>query len=237
MKPHKLSTILLTCSLVFLECAASYAKQPSHSVRTSILDNPYVVLAEDPKEKSLYGYVAALRTAPDRTDECKFFFKGEPFRNGISRLLIADTTIYRSPSATQSRGLAHGVIKNVDDKHVLEISDADRLGNCDWILGFIGEPSVSQKGKNFKISVNGEENGDWNSLAVICNKKAHFFSEPNEQKKRKAFVVAGDLIYVYEQTADWYYAKYSYGRSETVGWIKKVDTIQIQGGKIAPGCN
>lgn len=237
MKQQKILKAFLTLTIAFTGCTTAHAKTPSHSIRSSILDNPYMVLADDPKNNLLHGFVAALRTAPGRTDECKFFFRGEPFKNGTARISIADAARYRAPSSPAGSDVVHGVITTVGKKYVLEISNPEKIGDCDWILGFIGGPSVLQKGTSFQLTFLGEESGDWNSLAVICRKRAHFYSAPAEQKKRKAFVVAGDFVYVFDEIGDWYYAKFSDGRSETVGWIRKADTVQLQGDKILSACN
>lgn len=237
MKQQKTLKAFLTLVIVFTGCAISHAKNPSHSIRSSILDNPSMVLAEDPKNNHIHGFVTALRTAPGRTDECKFFFRGEPFKNGTSRISITDAVRYRAPKTPGGGDIVHGVITNVGKKYVLDVSNPEKIGDCDWILGFIGGPAVFQKGNSFQINFLGDESGDWNSLAIICRKRAHFYAEPTEQRKRKAFVVAGDLVYVFDETADWYYAKFLHGRSETVGWIKKADTVQLQGDKILSACN
>jgi hypothetical protein len=42
-----------------------------------------------------------------------------------------------------------------------------------------------------------------------------------------AYVIKGDVIYIYDEDAAWYYVKYRNGKNETAGWIKKTDTLQI----------
>ncbi|MCC2971636.1 SH3 domain-containing protein [Massilia sp. IC2-476] len=39
-------------------------------------------------------------------------------------------------------------------------------------------------------------------------------------------MVRGDVVYVYEERPDWYFVRYDNGKRETMGWIRKSDTVQ-----------
>ena len=194
--------------------------------RTAIFNNPFVVVAQNPKSKVISGYLEALRTSPGRTDECKFIFRGKPLMNNISELSIVDAV-----SANLNEGgvneIAHGTFKKSGDKNFIVVDPANLLGECDWILDFVGRPSVIRVGKQFEISFKIDEISDWIAVSVIRSKRAYFYVKPNGPRKGKAFIVAGDLIYIYDENLNWYFVKFQTGKKETAGWIKKTDTIQI----------
>jgi len=70
--------------------------------------------------------------------------------------------------------------------------------------------------------------GKWISVFAIGSKRAPFYQTTEESSVRKAFLVQGDLVYVYDEKPGWYYVKYEGGNKTTVGWIKKSDTVQIE---------
>ena len=77
----------------------------------------------------------------------------------------------------------------------------------------------------FQIELN--RNGDWKGVEVIRAKRSHFYRRPDEKEKSAAYLVAGNLVYLYDQTPDWYYVKFRGEKTETSGWIKKADTLQL----------
>ena len=100
-------------------------------------------------------------------------------------------------------------------------------GDCDWILPFIGEEKISHDKEVFSIAIDSGILGEWLAVSVIQSKRAFFHKEPDETTVGKAFLVAGDLVYVFEEKAGWYYVKYKMRKKETVGWIRKDDTVQF----------
>lgn len=79
----------------------------------------------------------------------------------------------------------------------------------------------------FDMDIEIERFDKWKMVSAVRSKRAYFYSEPDEISKGKAFLVAGDVIRIYEENENWYYVKYQNGKKETAGWIKKSDTIQL----------
>jgi hypothetical protein len=106
--------------------------------------------------------------------------------------------------------------------------DKTRLaGGCEWILPFVGEPSIREQGKTLSISIPKRTAGDWIAVHAIKSARAYFYKAPGESQAQKAFLVAGDTAYVYEERLDWMYVKFQGRKSLTSGWIKKSDTVQF----------
>jgi hypothetical protein len=100
-------------------------------------------------------------------------------------------------------------------------------GGCDWILPFISEPRVKENADRIAIDFGKLSFGDWIGVFAIKSERARFHRAPDESSVQNAFLVQGDLIYVYQETQDWYFIKYSGGKRDTIGWIKKSDTVQM----------
>lgn len=204
----------------------AYADSAIRSSRTDIIDNPFVIIAKNPSHKIITGYVAALRTSPGRTDECKFIFRGQLANNEMADLLIADASI--SGLTADSQGaFSNGTFMRRGEINTLAVNQAGIPGDCAWILGFIGEPTVIEKGSRFEILFNPEEVGTWLGVNVVRTKRAYFHDQPRAESKGKAFLVKGDIVYIYDERSDWFYVKYQRGKKETIGWIRKSDTVQF----------
>lgn len=78
---------------------------------------------------------------------------------------------------------------------------------------------------DFDFSINSE--GDWKSLTAVQAKRAYFHTSHDESMKGKAYVVRGDLLYIYDEAPDWLYVKFKAGKKETEGWIRRSDTVQL----------
>lgn len=109
----------------------------------------------------------------------------------------------------------------------LEFDKRNLEGECDWVLNFVGPPSIAQQGNAIVIAVPPLEVGDWIGVQTIRPKRANFYKTANGADLDKAFLVAGDTIYVYREQPGWYYVKFQGRKIETVGWIKKSDTVQF----------
>lgn len=78
---------------------------------------------------------------------------------------------------------------------------------------------------DFDFSINTA--GDWKFLTAANSKRAYFYSNHDESTKGRSYVVRGDLLYVYDESPGCYYVKFRAGKKETVGWIKRSDTIWL----------
>lgn len=199
--------------------------EPISSMRKEIFNNPFVVIGFNRKTNEISGYISALRTAPGRTDECKFVFAAKKGKGSASTILIKDAG--KANNVIEPSTATKGIITLDSTPKKIVIDENSLPGDCGWILPFVGEPHVIENNNAFSINVDGDEIGDWQAIQVISNRRAYFHSEPSDSTAGKAFLVAGDLIYVYEENPGWYYVKYQGRKKETVGWIKKSNTIQF----------
>jgi len=204
---------------------AASSTEPISSMRKEIFKNPFVVIGFNRKKSEITGYISALRTAPGRTDECKFVFTAKKGTGNTSTILIKDAV--KANEIIEASTATKGIIFLDSTPKKIVIDENSLPGDCGWILPFIGEPQVIENNNAFSINVDGEEIGDWQAIQVISNRRAYFHSGPNDSTAGKAFLVAGDLVYVYDENPGWYYVKYQGRKKETVGWIKKSDTIQF----------
>ena len=68
--------------------------------------------------------------------------------------------------------------------------------------------------------------GAWRGVRVVAAEKAYFHDTPDGGTRRKAFVVEGDALRVYETRADWVHVEYASGDRKaraTKGWIQAGD--------------
>lgn len=59
------------------------ATELKQSAKSDMWDNPFLAYGYNPNSKVVTGYLAALRTAPGRTDVCKLVFKINSSRLGV----------------------------------------------------------------------------------------------------------------------------------------------------------
>ena len=113
-----------------------------------------------------------------------------------------------------------------DEKNIKIKLDRKKLeGGCEWILSFVGEPSVTQQGDNVFFVIPERTPGTWRSVHTIKSKRAAFYKAPGGSPVEGTYLVPGDTIYAYEEQPDWLYVKYQGRKKLTVGWMKKADTV------------
>lgn len=66
---------------------------------------------------------------------------------------------------------------------------------------------------------------DWIQISFVVNEKVHFYSQKNEGKKRKAYVVKNDMVFIEKIEDGWAYCSY-FGKTTTKGWLKITDLNQ-----------
>lgn len=193
---------------------------------TDILQNPFVAIGRNESTNSVSGYVEALRVSPQRADECKFLFKGELKNNQADNVLVVGAT--KSYLGREDIGsFSRASLRKSGNTITILINKKDAPDDCDWILGFLGDPAIKESSEKYEISFAISEIGSWREVTVIRTGRAYFYDYPNVKSRRKSFVVRGDVIYVYDQDKDWLNVKYQHGKQETRGWIKRSDTLQI----------
>lgn len=197
----------------------------SVSGKNEIFENPFVATGFNKSNNILTGSISVSRTAPGETNECRILFSGAPkISNALKiRYFELNTADGFQESSESDRAILvrdGASFKIKFDKTKLE-------GGCEWILSYIGAPSVIEKGNDLFLEVPQRKAGDWVSVHTIKAKRAYFYKNPEVVNAEKAFLVSGDTIYVYEERPDWFYVKFQGRKKQTVGWIRKKDTVQF----------
>jgi hypothetical protein len=196
------------------------ADELSYSAKSEISANPFVAYGYNPKTKVLSGYLAAFRTMPGRTDECKVVFSG----NGDNWSVKYHEDIWVPASQTgKNNDFSIATEKN---EIYLHFSKESMGGDCEWILPFKVGPRVRETADKVIVTMKVWQSGDWIGVYVIGAKKANFHSEPNNASVRNAYLIEGNVIYVYDERPDWYFVQHDNGKKKTTGWIRKIDTVQ-----------
>ena len=213
---------LLVAMLVHLFAAPLSAADSNYSGRSDIWENPFLSFGYNPKTDVVTGHLIALRTAPGRTDECKLVFAGRSsIKNSFSVKYMEQDEVYERPSQS-----AASVSIGLGNEFRLKLLKKDLAGDCDWILPFAGGSRVQESADEITLTMKVPNTGSWIGVYVIKAKRVRFHSQPSNATMQKAFVVAGDVVYVYDERPDWYFVRYEDGKSKTMGWIKKSDTVQ-----------
>jgi hypothetical protein len=211
----------IVSTLFFLPTAI--ADELQLSGKNWISDNPFIAYGVNPKTNVITGYLIGLRTAPGRTDECRFVFAGNlKNRDALVAKYLSEIKGYEEGGST-----SRAVAKGMDSRLVMRIKKDRMGGDCEWILPFVGEPRVDEADGEVLISFGDLMRGGWIGVFAIRTKRAMFHKTTKESSAKRAFLIQGDLIYVYDEKPGWYYVKYEEGKKATEGWIKKSDTVQI----------
>jgi hypothetical protein len=215
------SGIFIVYMLMFQTAVASGL---SYSGKTEIWDNPFVAFGFNPKTNFLSGYVAALRTAPGRTDECKLVFAGNYNKSNI----LSVKYLNEDNGSDQIRNAkASAAVVQEGREYFLRLRKDSLGGECEWILPFIGEPRVHENANEVAISLGKSDPGKWVGVYAIKSARAKFHKTPIGTSVQKAFLVKGDIIFVFDEQGDWYYVEFERKDRKTVGWIRKSDTVQF----------
>lgn len=193
------------------------------SAKSDLLDEPFLAYGYNPATGRITGHLVVLRTSPGRTDECKLVFGGKVDNpKGLAIKGLPPDPLGRNPSQPE----AYAVVVKEGTRKYLKFLTQSLPGECDWVLPFNEGPRVLVRNDEVLVAMEAPNRGDWIGVYLIGAKKARFHDQPNPLSARKAFVVAGDLVFVYREQADWYFVKFEKDDKKTVGWIKKAHTVQ-----------
>ncbi len=206
--------LAISSSIVFYASAGEL----DHSAKSDFSDNPFLAYGYNPKTKVISGYLAAFRTAPGRTDECKLVFQGSA--RHLSVKYLEETWV---SEIEKDSGASITMEKN---EPYLKFHRESMGGDCDWILPFKVGRRVYATVHEVFVSVNVPVSGDWIGVYVINSKRAQLHSEPDSDSLKKAYLVKGDVAYVYDEQSDWFFVRYDNKNRTTSGWIRKLDTVQ-----------
>lgn len=120
------------------------------------------------------------------------------------------------PTDKTRKNLISGTLApvQVDGVASLKIELKSEHGGCANVQQFAG-----QDGALFGLDAPGK----WQSIRVVSAVKTHFYDEASDAKKRKAYLVRGNPIRVYESRPGWVRAEYKADEKTTSGWIKEND--------------
>ncbi|CDG83169.1 hypothetical protein [Janthinobacterium agaricidamnosum] len=224
-------------TILFMACfSANMAFQHVHagdiqeSAQNEGFANPSIITGFNPDTKNLTGYVSLSRPAPGSIDWCNFLFYGKVDGKQAIPVSLKNVvkdegreSIAQSRPSTQSKGK----IEISSGKNILLIEESELPGACTWMFPAAGVAGIAQAGTTFSVRLGGEVKGSWIAVGVISSKRAHFHAQPDEKTIKKAFLISGNVLYIYKEENDWLYVKFQGLNKETYGWIKKSDTVQL----------
>lgn len=113
-----------------------------------------------------------------------------------------------------------GSLKADGDGVMLSVAKGNELPGCGMVL----VPEIAQG-----VSLERLFAANWVSLQRIASARAHFFSEPSEQRQLKSFVVRGDVVGVLSEKEGWLNVDYVRADGKrTTGWLRKADCENIK---------
>jgi hypothetical protein len=199
------------------------ANDPYISGRNEIFDNPFIATGFNKTGNVFTGSISVSRTTPGETNECRILFSSNT--KDHETLQVRYFVVGAEDGVSQFSDITKASIVR-DGKSVRIRLDRKMLeGGCEWILSFVGEPSLTQQGDHVFFLVPERTPGTWRSVHTIRSKRAAFYKTPGGSRVEGTYLVPGDTIYAYEEQPDWLYVKYQGRKKLTVGWIKKADTV------------
>ncbi len=136
---------------------------------------------------------------------CIFYFSGE--RNG-DRYDI--TSWFPGKEQDSIAGNLSFTSQGREPKLRLQLEEDH--GGCWNVRPFEGEGS--------QLSLT--QAGTWTSVRTVANQRAYFHRRPSGANQQQSYVIAGDVLKIYETRGDWVYAEFGTQRT-TRGWIKLSD--------------
>jgi hypothetical protein len=130
------------------------------------------------------------------------------------------------PGDREPKEVIHGVLENVSSngKPSIRLKLDEEHGGCWNVQTFASDPST------FVLT----EQGRWESIRIIASKKARFYDDPSSPKARKAYVVTGNALRVFERRDGWVRGEYvSPDNRRTRGWISERDLFSSTNSEFA----
>jgi hypothetical protein len=191
------------------------------SLGAQIVSGDYeeLLIGADPKTGTVTGYYENFTGFDQSTGaprfSCIFFLRGSmqgapPFE--IETWFPADKTrenlIQGTLNPAQTDGSASMKIK-LEKEH----------GGCPNVQKF-----AEKGGAEFRL----DNPGKWFAIRVVSAAKSHFHDEASDAKKRKAYVIKGNPVRVYDMKPGWVFAEYRAEGKTTSGWIREADLFPAE---------
>ncbi len=161
-------------------------------------------LAYNPVTRKVTGYFEQSGGYDENTQaplfSCGFYLEGEVKSNAVSI-----KTYY---PAARPEEVIGGTLRIITGSEV-SVKLSQEHGGCWNVQHFADEPvPFGFTGKT-----------DWLEIRYVTAAKAYFHTDTLESTRRKAYVVAGNVVYLDQRRGGWAHGQY-YGKSVTAGWIK-----------------
>jgi hypothetical protein len=160
-------------------------------------------IAIDSTKKTITGYYEN-KTGENGQFSCIFLFTGN-FKSFKDNTILINSFYPGEEEIIQGKIVCN---KSTDFSLLLN----DDHGGCWNVQSFKDEPVT--------FTLLQKEN--WIDIKIIKNSKVYFYTEPEETKKGKAFVLKDDCVKVLEQSGNWLKVVYEANKN-TIGWIKSQD--------------
>jgi hypothetical protein len=174
-----------------------------------------LLIGIDPKSGSITGYYENFTGLDEASGKprfsCIFYLKGSmegapPYK--IETWFPADKTRKDLISGTLAPAQADGTAS-------LQVELKQEHGGC-WNVQHFADKG----GASFQLDTPGK----WLAIRIVSAPKSYFHDDASDSKKRKAYVVRGNPIRVYDTKPGWVNAEYAAeGGKTTSGWIKDAD--------------
>jgi hypothetical protein len=148
--------------------------------------------------ENYYGYDESGK--PNHRYSCILYFKG------VYMDTVSDLESYQSLIKENIK--IPGKIKISDSLHISIILNEEP--NCFNVAMF------SQAYVPFELTIK----TNWIEIRYIDADKSYFYANTDENSRRKAYLLKGDIIYIDQIENDWVHCRF-YGKTITEGWIKK----------------
>jgi hypothetical protein len=187
------------CAVLF--AASAFAEAPAPRLRSGIFEG--LMLAVDP-QGGITGYYREEQ-GEGVVKSCSFFLAGKVAANA-------------TPVMTWDTQRFPGTLTPLSDGVKLRIKQGSEHPGCGLVLS----PLIAS---GLELSLVRETN--WRELRRIVNKRVNFHSAPSDEKKMRAFVVAGDVVGVIAESGEWLEVEYLGKEKTTRGWVRAAATQKL----------
>lgn len=146
---------------------------------------------------------------------CTFFVSGK-IGGSVDRV---DTWF---PGDRDPQEFILGVLEQLtsDEKPEIRLRLEKEHGGCWNVQRFASDPSI------FALT----KQGSWKSIRIVASKKTYFYDDPWTPKPRKAYVLTGNALRVFETRDGWAMAEYVGRESQrTHGWVLERGLFSAKG--------